>query len=67
MNQPMQGTNLETSQVVLFDAALSMLAAVLTVEWDRVNGGKVDSVGSVAVVSHHNDRRSIRLANKCTI
>ena len=35
MNQPMDGINLETSQVVLLSTVLSLLAAVLAVDGDR--------------------------------
>jgi hypothetical protein len=63
----MRGTNLESSQVVLSSTALSMLAAVLAVERNRVTGGKVGSRGTVVVVSHHDERGCIRLTNKCTI
>jgi len=65
--QLMCGTNLETSQVVLFVTVLSMLASVLAVEGDSVRGGNFDSRGLVVVTSYHNERRCIRLANKCTI
>ena len=39
MNQPMCGTNLETTQVVLLAAVLSVHAVVLAVERDRGKGG----------------------------
>ena len=55
LNQPMSGTNLETSRVVLLGAVTSMLAAVLAVERDGVIGAKVDSCGSVVVLSYHDE------------
>jgi hypothetical protein len=55
----MYGTSLETSRAVLTSTALSMLAAVLAVERNRVTGGKVGSRGTVVVVSHHDERGCI--------
>ena len=65
--QPMYGTDLETSRVMLSSTVMSMLASVLAVEIDRVKRGKVDSCGLVVALSYQDERRCIRLANKCTI
>ena len=63
-NHPICGSNLETPRVVLLSTRLSMLLAM---ERDGVIGDKVDSCESVVVTSYHNQRRCIRLSNKCTI
>ncbi len=51
MNQPICDTNPETPQVVLSSPVMSMLVTVVAVERDRCEGGKVDSYGSVVVLS----------------